>query len=112
MLICAPVNQNKAARFYRKYNRLLLNQGMPWLISGLALANGQLGLLDQSIAQANKALSLMPNDTQALNILGLGLIGKGRLEEAIASLEKSLKLNPENISTKEYLALARQKAKI
>jgi spermidine synthase len=99
----------KAARFYRK--SIVIKSGDAVAHRGLALANGQLGLLDQSIAEANVALSLVPDDTESLNILGLGLIGKGRIRDAMAYLEKSLKINPENISTKEYLSLARERVK-
>ncbi len=100
----------KAAHFYHKSIAIKFDDAIAH--RGLALTSGQLGLLDQSIAQANMALSLMPDDTQALNILALSLIGKGRPQEAISYLQKSLKLNPVNISTKEYLALARQRQKI
>ena len=98
----------QAAHFYQK--AISIKAGDAIAHRGLALANGQLGLLDQSIEQAKIALSIVPNDPETLSILGLGFIGRGQVEDAIIYLEKSLKLDPENIRTKENLALARKRA--
>ena len=91
-----------AAHYYRK--AVSINHDDAIAHRGLALAHGQLGHLDQSLARARIALSLKPDDPTALNILGLALIGKGRAKDAIIYLE--------NTNTKENLMLARQKENI
>lgn len=99
----------QAITYYRK--AVALRENDPIAQRGLALAYGQTQDLDASLRLARKALNSMPEDITTLNLIGLVLTGKGRAEEAIRYLEKSLSIDPSNPETQQNLALARRMLK-
>lgn len=49
---------------------------------------------EQALAEAERAIALEPNNADSYAVQGEMLIYVGRLEEALRSLEKSMRLNP------------------
>jgi tetratricopeptide (TPR) repeat protein len=76
-------------------------------VEGITLDNslpgpyGQLGVIyvwkkqhDQAVAEAERALTLDPNDADSYVALGLILTFAGRPEEGIGWIERGMRLNP------------------
>ncbi len=57
-----------------------------------------------SILEFYKALEINPNSTFALNGMGIGFGNFGEYSEAKHYFEKSLKIDPNNITTKNYIS--------
>jgi tetratricopeptide (TPR) repeat protein len=80
------------------------------LLSQLAHAHTQLGQHDQAVAVLTTAVQNDPLSAPALNSLGYTLADRGeRLPEAIAYIERALKVDPENPSYIDSLGWAQFK---
>ncbi len=69
------------------------------------LNNGQ---LEECKAAAEKCLEISPDDTQALNMLGLYWINKNDIAKAKAQFESNVKREPSNATSWYYLGLLTQ----
>jgi len=61
--------------------------------------------LDEAISEYQKYLLMMPNDSDALNNLGIALRRQGRLDEAIYHYRKATEINPNAVETYFNLGL-------
>jgi len=62
--------------------------------------------LTESLKNLQRVLEIDPNNTGALNILGIAYLQRGHLDKAISSWEKALKLNPKLDRIYYYLGMA------
>jgi len=66
------------------------------LLYGRALLNGDLEHIDASVSDLRRLLALKPNDAEAMNALGYTLADRtDKKDEAIALIEKALKIKPD-----------------
>lgn len=69
----------------------------------LAIVEGKLGRVAESITHFKKALSLSPGDADILRDLGIAYFSMGSIEDAIDALRKAYLTNGEDLDTILYL---------
>lgn len=60
----------------------------------------------EAFAETNLLLNKHPNDVVVLRIQGVCLMELGRLDEAVATLQRGLEIEPESVACRYYLAQA------
>jgi eukaryotic-like serine/threonine-protein kinase len=105
------LNAGRAAEQFRR--ALALDGQFPEAHAGLALAlwhdyltTHETKLVQEALAEAQRAVSLEPNLPEAQLALGFVQLGMGRSAEAAATLEKAEKLAPGDDATCRYIAKA------
>jgi len=78
---------------------------------GRALAEKEMGRIDQSIEDLKKAHILNPKDPEILKELGLAFIRVGRINEGVRALEQALFLSGSDAETLHYLGQGYQAQK-
>jgi TolB-like protein/Tfp pilus assembly protein PilF len=82
---------------------LELDESDPSVHSVLECIYTRMGLLDKALAEGKRAIELSPNGAEANAFHCLTLLALGRNEEALAAINKAMRLNP--ISPKWYFVL-------
>ena len=72
------------------------NQSSPDLLFNCAIALTNLNRTDEAIEMYQQAIKMKPNFFEAYGNLGTVLQRQGKLEEAIASYQKGLSINPQD----------------
>ena len=85
---------NEAVAEYEK--ALLLNDAEPNVHNSLGVCYAQLGQMDRAMKHFNLAAKAAPDDFMAHFNMGCALAAVGRAEDAAASLERSLELQPDH----------------
>lgn len=76
---------------------------------GVCWASSKVGLYDQALAAAERALQLEPQNQKYVNNLGWALFEAGRLEQAQTELERAVSMDPADKLARENLRLCRAK---
>ncbi|NJO13190.1 MAG: tetratricopeptide repeat protein [Gammaproteobacteria bacterium] len=64
----------------------------------------QAGRLDEALAHYRTALSLEPDDAEALSLSGLAMAQRGEVQDALPSLQRAVELEPSQIGLRMNLA--------
>ena len=82
-------SKNQSLQLLKKFS------GSVTLYNILGAANHSLGNLDAAVEAFQKALSIMPNYSDAYSNMGVTLEEQGKLDEAIAAYSKALSIKPD-----------------
>lgn len=88
------------------YEALSIRQDDPNLYNELSLCHMLLGEHDQALKHLELALTLDPNHPELLTNHGIALYQLGNTEEAIEAFQKSLRVQPADELTKQWLDIA------
>jgi predicted Zn-dependent protease len=92
-------------------NRLEVRPDDEDALFGRALAEKEMGRIEDSIEDLKTAHTLKPTDPEILKELGLAFIRSGRVNEGVRALERSLSLGGKDAETLYYLAQGYQAQK-
>jgi Flp pilus assembly protein TadD len=87
-----------------KFNEVLRqDQNNVYVLANLASAQFAAGKLDACEKNVRRALTLDPDDSGSLYLLGVLRFRQEKLDDALDALSRSAKLNPTNAGTQNYL---------
>lgn len=98
-------NFDAAIRIFDALIQLQPQNDIAFTKRGLAYARGK-NNLSKGMEDFNKALSLNPNNAEALENLGVAHAFKGQHHKAIEYLERAIRLNPDNATLYKNLGMA------